>query len=381
MRTRTTIWLVAALALAAGCKKKEPTSEAPPPGAGTGTAAPAAPETAPPAQPAQPAQPAVRASQQPLPTLPPLELPDDPKRKEKIALGNALFFDTRLSVDGTRACYSCHKNEDGTGGHDPRAIGAKNAQLTRHAPTMWNVAYFKKAFYWDGRSPDLESLAKAAWAGGNMGVGKDSLDAKAEELGKIAGYKKLFEAAFPGQKVTADLVASALAEYERTMICKDTAYDKYAAGDKSALSEQQQRGLDVFMGKGQCLACHAPPFFSSAMGVEGGVYFNVGVGIQGKAETDVDVGRMAVTNNAIDWAAFKPPSLRNITKSPPYTHDGEVAKLEDQVKFMASGGFANKNRTPLMVDRQLAQAELDDLIAFLGGLECPGKLEPPKKMP
>jgi cytochrome c peroxidase len=372
---RHSLWLIAIVAVAAGCKKKE-AEVAPAP---VGSAAPAEPAAATP--PAAPAAPAVRPSQQPLPTMPALELPEDAKRKEKIALGNALFFDTRLSVDGTRACYTCHQNEDGTGGHDPKAIGAKNAQLTRHSPVLWNVAFFKKAFYWDGRSPSLEALALAAWGGGNMGVGKDNLEAKTAEIAKIPGYKKMFEAAFPGQKVSAELVGAALAEYERTFICNDTAYDKFAGGDKAALSEQQQRGLDVFMGKGQCTACHAPPFFSSAMGVEGGVYFNTGVGTQGKAEADVDVGRMAVTNNPTDWAAFKPPSLRNVAKSPPYTHDGSAAKLEEQVKFMAAGGAPNKNLSPLVANRGLTQPELDDLVAFLHGLDCGGKLEAPKKLP
>jgi cytochrome c peroxidase len=313
--------------------------------------------------------------------MPALELPPDPKRKEKIALGHALFFDTRLSVDGTRSCYSCHLNEDGNGGHEPLAIGAKNAQLTRHSPVIWNVAYFKGSFYWDGRSPTLEAQAKAAWGGGNMGVGKDNLEAKAGEIAKIPGYKKLFDAAFPKQPVTADVIAAALSEYERTLLCTDTAYDKFAAGDKAALSEQQQRGLDVFMGKGQCTACHAPPFFSSAMGIEGGIYFNVGIGTEGKPEAEVDPGRMTVSNNPTDWAAFKPPSLRNVSKSAPYGHDGSRKTLDEVVTFMSTGGAENKARTPLMAPRGLTPAEHADLMAFLGGLDCPGKLEPPKKMP
>ncbi len=325
--------------------------------------------------------PMVRPSQQPQPQLPPLQLADDPKRAEKVALGHVLFFDKRLSGNNDRACYSCHMNEDGGGGHDPIAIGSGDKVQTRHAPVIWNVAYYepashKGALYWDGRAPTLEANAKAAWGGGNMGAGKDNLDNKAEELAKMPEYTKLFEAAFPGAEIKADQVASALSEYERTLICKDTAYDRYAAGDKTALSEPQQRGLDAFLGKGQCLICHAPPYFSTAMGVDNGVYFNVGIGTAGP-EDKVDVGRMKVTNAATDWAAFKPPSLRNVTKSPPYFHDGSVATLDDAVKLMASGGIANKNKNPALVDRQLTDAERADLIAFLGALDCPGKLETP----
>ena len=321
-----------------------------------------------------------RPSQGTLPVLPALSLPDDPKRKEKISLGHALFFDKRLSVDGSLACYSCHQNEDGNGGHDPTAIGPRNRPLPRHSPVIWNVAYFVNSFYWDGRSPTLEAQAKAAWSGGNMGVGNDFLEAKAAEIVKIPGYKRMFNLAYRGQQPTADLLVAAIAEYERTLICNNTAYDKFAAGDKTALTEEQQLGLDVFLGKAQCGVCHAPPHFSTAMGVDGGVYFNVGIGTAGKPEAEVDVGRMKVTNNTADWAAFKPPSLRNVTKSPPYFHDGSGASLDDVLKIMTTGGIPNKNLTPIMADRKLTTEEVADLKAFLGALEC-GQMEPPKAMP
>lgn len=125
--------------------------------------------------------------------------------------------------------------------------------------------------------------------------------------------------------------------------------------------------------------CHTPPYFSQAMANDAPQFYDVGIGTDGP-EDAVDVGRMRVTNQPTDWAAFKPPSLRNVTKSAPYFHDGSVAKLADAVKFMASGGNPNRNKTPLLEDRKLTPAELDDLIAFLGALECPGKLEPPADM-
>ena len=341
-----------------GCKKKE---EAP----GQGSA-PAAP----------PVQ-AARPSQGTLPQLPAVELPDDPKRAAKVALGHVLFFDKRLSGANDRSCYSCHQNEDGNGGHDPLAIGSGDKVLTRHSPVIWNVGFWKNAFYWDGRAPTLEANVKGAWGGGNMNAGADNLDKKAAEIAKVKGYEKLIADAFGTEPLKGDHVASAIAEYMRTLVCKDTAYDKFAAGDKAALSEQQQRGLDVFVGKGACITCHAPPYFSTAMAVDGGIYFNTGIGTQ-VAEDKVDIGRMAVTKDEKDWAAFKPPSLRNVTKSPPYFHDGSVAKLEDAVKLMASGGIKNKNLNLALADRQLSAAELADLTAFLGALDCPGKLEEPK---
>lgn len=368
-RTVVASVLVAA-ALTAACKKKAPDSQA---GSGSGPGTSATPP---------PPPPPMRPSQNPQAKLPPLEVPADPQGAAKVALGNALFFDKRLSVDGSRACYSCHQNEDGTGGHDPIAIGAGDKPLTRHSPTLWNVGYLKNAFYWDGRSPTLEAQAKAAWAGGNMGVGEDKLEAKTAELLKIAGYKELFKAAFGDAAVTADHVTQALAAYERTILCNDTPYDRFANGDKAALTEAQQRGLDVFMGKGACMACHTPPHFSVAMQMDGGIYWNAGVGIAGKDPAAVDIGRKKVTEKDADWAAFKVPSLRGIGKSAPYFHDGSMAKLEDAVHYMAAGATPNPNLSALLTDKKLTPAEEADLVDFLrGGLECPGGLTPPAKLP
>jgi cytochrome c peroxidase len=367
---KTALAIVLVAAAAAGCKKEEEKPAGTGQGTGTGGTTTVKP-TAPP--------PAARPSQGTLPQLPKLELPADDKRAAKVALGEALFHDKRLSVDGTLSCYSCHQNEDGNGGHDPVAIGPGGKALPRHSPVIWNVAFLKNAFYWDGRSATLEAQAKAALEGGNLALGEGGLEKKTAELAKIKGYKAMFEAAFPGQKPSGDLVTQALAEYERTLLCTETRYDKYAAGDKAALSEQEQKGLDVFMGKGQCTVCHAPPFFSSAMGVDGGVYFNVGIGTD-KPEAEVDVGRMKVSNAPADWAAFKPPSLRNVARSAPYFHDGSRKTLDEAVTLMSTGGIKNKNLTPVLTDRALTAEEKADLIAFLAALDC-GEIKVPEKLP
>ena len=318
-----------------------------------------------------------RLSQRVLPQLPTLPLADDPRRANKIALGHALFFDKRLSANSDRACSSCHEAPRGAketaGGPDPIAIGSGDKPLSRHAPALWNIAYGQGAFYWDGRATTLEATTKAEWRGPAMGIG-DRLDAKAAALAAIPGYRKLFAAAFPGAPITAEQVTQALAEYERTLLCTTTPYDRFAAGDKAALTDQQQRGLDLFLDKGQCLSCHAPPYFSTAMGLDPASntvgYQNVGIGTD-RADDKVDLGRMAVTGAAIDWAAFKPPSLRNVTKTAPYFHDGSGATLDAVVRTMTTGGIANKNLNPAMTDRGFTDAERADLIAFLGGLECP----------
>jgi len=307
--------------------------------------------------------------------FPEMKIPEDnPQTMLKALIGLQLFFDPRLSVDGTRSCYSCHQNENGNGGETPLAVGAKGKQLTRHSPVIWNTAYFDR-FYWDGRADSLEAQAKGAWGGGNMGVGKENLARKTQKLSKIKGYKDAFAQAFPDEGMTPDTVAKAIAVYERTLICNNTAYDRFAKGDESALTDQQKEGWGVFMGKAQCVACHAPPLFSSAMGVPDGVYYNTGIGTDGIAEEEVDIGRAAVTENEADWAAFKVPSLRNVSKSAPYFHDGSVDTLDGAVRLMAIGGIDNKNKTSLLADRGLTDQEIDALVAFLGALDCPRVLQ------
>jgi cytochrome c peroxidase len=288
----------------------------------------------------------------------------------KVALGYQLFFDSRLSVDGSRSCYSCHQNEYGNGGAEPLAIGAAGRQLTRHSPVIWNVGYMPR-FYWDGRAVSLEAQAKGAWGGGNMGVGAENLDAKAAEIGGIPGYANQFAEVFGERGATAETVAEAIAAYERTLVCDDTRYDRHNAGEESALSEGEARGLELFNGKAACSTCHTPPFFSAQFATAEGVYYNVGIGIQGRPEGEVDAGRQVVTKLDEDWAAFKVPSLRNISKSAPYFHDGSVNTLEEAVRYMAGPGAANKNLTPLMMDRGLSDAEVGELVAFLGSLVCP----------
>lgn len=294
---------------------------------------------------------------------------DNPGSEPKLALGSRLFFDARLSADGKQSCYSCHRNEDGTGGHDPIAVGANGVSVGTHAPVLWNVAYLP-ALFWDGRARTLEAVATQVWAGANMGVGEAGLGAKARAIGGWPEYRALFVAAFPGVGATPETVAQALATFVRTLRCSETAFDRFARGDRSALTDPQRRGLGLFMGKAVCTACHTPPHFTSAVAVAEGTYFNVGVGLFGQPSGAASSGRRAVTGRDEDAGAHKPPTLRNVPRSAPYFHDGSVPTLDAAVRTMAEGGTPNPHRSPLLEDRGLTAAERADLVAFLGALDC-----------
>src|ERR671914_1682277 len=162
---------------------------------------------------------------------------DNPMTPEKVALGRQLFFDERLSGDGTRSCYSCHVCEKGLTDGLAKAVGSFNKQLPRSSPTLWNIGYHKE-FYWDGRSPSLEKQAMAAWTGANMGAKADEIAAK---INQLQGYRSQFQKVF-GSDANPDNIVKAIAAFERTIISGDTAWDRYRAGDASAMDQSAIRG-------------------------------------------------------------------------------------------------------------------------------------------
>lgn len=265
---------------------------------------------------------------QQLSTYEPMTIPaDNPMTPEKVALGRQLFFDERLSGDGTKSCYSCHVCEKGLTDGLAKAVGAFNKQLPRSSPTLWNIGYHKE-FYWDGRSGSLEKQAMAAWTGANMGAKADEIAAK---LNAIQGYRGQFQQVFGGD-ATADNIVKAIAAYERTIISGSTPWDRFQAGDKSALTESAWRGWNIFQAI-KCNNCHDGVLFTDQQ------YHNVGIGMDQK---EPDVGRFKVTNKPEDTGAFKTPTLRDIARSAPYFHDGSAATLEEAVDIMLGGGKENQ---------------------------------------
>ena len=169
--------------------------------------------------------------------------PDNPMTPEKVALGRQLFFDERLSIDGSRSCYSCHVCEKGLTDGLPKAIGPGNKQLPRSSPTLWNIGYHKE-FYWDGRSDSLEKQAMAAWKGGNMGVGEKTGEIAAK-INALAGYKAQFQKVFQSD-ATPENMMKAIAAYERTIISGNTAWDRYRAGDTVGAERRARLVVGIF---------------------------------------------------------------------------------------------------------------------------------------
>jgi cytochrome c peroxidase len=296
----------------------------------------------------------------------PMTIPDDnPMTAEKVALGRQLFFDERLSIDGSKSCYSCHVCEHGLTDGLPKAIGAGNKQLTRNSPTLWNIGYHKE-FYWDGRSPSLEKQAMAAWTGGNMGVG----DKQAEVVGRInalQGYKSQFQKVFQSD-ATADNIMKAIAAFERTIIGGNTAWDRYQAGDKTAISESAFRGWNIFKTI-KCANCHDGVLFTDQQ------YHNIGIGMDQPAP---DGGRANATKKPEDTGAFKTPTLRDVARSAPYFHDGSAKTLEEAVDTMLGGGKPNqyldkKNLQP----QKVLPEQREDLLNFLRSLNVDCNLKKP----
>ena len=213
---------------------------------------------------------------------------DNPMTTAKVELGKQLYYDTRLSGDGQRSCYSCHVSEKGLTDGQPVAIGAFNRKLTRSSPTMWNIGYHSE-WYWDGRAKTLEGQAKAAWSGGNMGAsgkeGAPGMDAICATLNQVGDYKRMFQEVFK-EGCTQDNVPKALAAFMRTIVSTDSPWIRFRDGDTNALSESARRGYQVFDVKAQCSKCHSGLLLTDQQ------YHNVGVGMTAK---EPDVGRYTVT--------------------------------------------------------------------------------------
>ncbi|MDH5301020.1 MAG: cytochrome-c peroxidase [Gammaproteobacteria bacterium] len=282
---------------------------------------------------------------------------DNPMTAAKVELGKQLFFDPRLSVDGTVSCNSCHNVM--ASGTDNRAtsVGINGQRGGRSAPTVWNAAYLSAQF-WDGRAATLEDQAKGPPLN-PIEMGMPSAKAVEDRLSSIPGYKAQFEAVFGG--VSYDNMAKAIAAYERTLITRNSPFDRYMKGDKTAMSEQAVKGMKRFEELG-CSGCHSGANFAGPeMAVGEGFYQKFPTHdseYTQKYDLKSDQGRFGVTKKPEDMNVWRVPSLRNIATTAPYFHNGSVKTLGEAIRVM---GATQLNKT-------LSDEEVADLSAFLKSL-------------
>jgi cytochrome c peroxidase len=285
---------------------------------------------------------------------------DNPTTDAKVELGKMLFMDPRFSSTGTVACNSCHNVMEGGDDSRPVSMGVHGKTGGRNAPTVWNSAFHSVQF-WDGRAPTLEEQAKGPVAN-PVEMGMADVETAMDRVRKIPGYKVYFDKAFGENSMNVDNAAKAVAAFERTLITPNSAYDKYVKGDKQAMTEQQVRGMNKFASTG-CTGCHSGAAFNGPEMKPGEGFFtkfptftdNKYVAQYRLAD---DRGRQEVTGDKADANMFRTQTLRNITDTAPYFHNGSVNDLAEAVRVMA--------KTQLNMDLQ--DAEVNDIVAFLGAL-------------
>ena len=323
---------------------------------------------------------------------------------DEVALGEKLFFDGRLSLDGTVACSTCH--DPARAFTDGRAVsmGIKGRLGQRNAPTVLNALYNKTQF-WDGRAKTLEDQAALPILN-PVEMGQPSLDAAAAAIGRDPAYQPAFRKVFGRAPNGPDLV-QAIAAYERTQFSFDAPFDRFMAGDKTAIGEPAKRGWEVFNGRGNCNKCHAltdskrdPSFFTD------NDFHNIGVGIirhdvvalackaqaelnsgdalavdQAAIQTEMSaLGRFLVTKKPADIAAFKSPNLRNVVMTAPYFHDGSHATLWDVLDHYNKGdGIHNPWLDADLRPLALSETDIDDMVAFMASLTSAPYRDPADK--
>ncbi len=332
---------------------------------------------------------------------PPLGLPALPAQllaglsAEKIALGRKLFFDRRLSLNDTFSCAMCHVPEQGfTSNEVSMAVGIEGRSVRRNSPTIFNVAYATRLFH-DGREYSLEQQAWGPLLAKNE-MGNPSIGYVIEKINNIDGYRELFEQAFNGKGVNMMTVGEAIASYQRTLISADSNFDRwFYAKQQNALSISAQDGFALFTGKAKCATCHTVgndvALFTDNKMHNTGIGYNNSMGIKPDkervvlapgvfievdreiidavgAKSPADLGLYEITENPHDRWKYKTPTLRNISLTAPYMHNGSIGSLKEVVDFYNKGGIHNEVLDPLIQPLNLTDKEVKNLVEFLQSL-------------
>ena len=287
---------------------------------------------------------------------------------QQIDLGRYLFFDPLLSADNSISCSSCHHPDLGFSDGRARSQGIGGSEVRRAAPTLWNVT-FLNSFFWDARANSLEEQMQGPLYDANeMGNNPAQLLA---DIGESEVYLRLFRDAYPGSEgpPSLDMIYTAIAAFQASLISLNSRYDRYAHGYHDALTDKEKEGMNIFRSfVARCAECHTPPLFT-----------NQQVAVIGVPEPDghaFDEGAESVTGNAGLRGGFKVPSLRNIEKTAPYMHSGSIRTLRDAAKFYTLGrghALPPEEKQRMIVhwhiwEPNLTEAELDRLVDFLATL-------------
>jgi cytochrome c peroxidase len=293
--------------------------------------------------------------------------PGNPMTPERVKLGEMLFFDARLSAHGYTSCAMCHLPERGFADGVPASTRFLGEPMSRNAPGLANVAY-NPVHMWDGRNSSLEQQALSSQTPtGSLGAGARQLgvtdvDRGIERVRRVPGYVEAFDKAYRGEPITRDTAAKAIAAFERSLVSRDSAFDRWVQGDPQAMTPRQARGFRVFIdpAKGNCVVCHAGPNFTD------NGFHNIGLPQYGR--TNADVGRYAEQPVHAMRGAFRTPTLRDVELTAPYFHDGSALTLREVVEHYARGGDVRTNLSPFMRPLPLTEDDKADMVEFLKAL-------------
>ncbi len=316
---------------------------------------------------------------QELAPLPEVKYPaDNPYSAEKAKLGKMLFFDPRLSKSGTIACASCHDPELGWADGKSKSFGHERRQGGRNAMTILNVAFYHELF-WDGRATSLEEqVSFPLQDSSEMSI---SMNLMVDRINSVHDYKPWFEKAFGTSEINATRIQAAIATFERSIVSRKSKFDRFVAGDTSALDEQELLGLHLFRTKARCMNCHNGALFSDNN------FHNLGQSHLGRPIEDL--GRYHITGEVEDVGKFRTPSLRDVAFTAPYMHHGLVIDLNEMIDLYNAGMPQliprKENDNPLFPEKsphlkplELTSKEKDALIAFLNALSTrPYRVDPP----
>jgi len=298
----------------------------------------------------------------------------DPPTPETVRLGRWLFFDKRLSKDGTISCATCHQPQHAFSEPTPVSTGIHGQKGNRKAPPVINLAWtIYPHFFWDGRATSLEEQALGPVANPiEMG---NTHEAMISTLQSIHAYEKYFVEAFGSAEISKERIAKAIADYERTRMSGNSPYDQWQNQryiDGYQPTEQHKviaKGFELFNGKAECNQCHLGQNFTDSL------FHNLGIGWDAEKQEFGDIGRYEISQKEEDKGAFKTPGLREVTKHAPYMHDGSIKTLRETVEHYNKGGNPNPWLSKKIRPLNLTEEEIDALVAFMEALDGEGYMD------